>query len=411
MKPPLHAKVVRSALLAAAMVGCGRAHDQAQSTARARRIHERLLTLDTHLDTPIHLGPGWDIMSRHDVASDPSQVDYPRMVSGGLDGGFWAIYTPQGPRTPEGEAKARDTALRTAMRIHEMVAREHDHFELALGSGDAAAIAARHNRVVYISIENSYPLGHDLTLLRTFYSLGARMVGLVHFSNNDLADSSTDPKGKEWNGLSPLGRQLVTEANRLGMVLDASHASDDVLDQLIELSKTPVILSHSGCKAVFDHARNVDDVRLRKLAASGGVIQINSLSDYLVATPDDPPRKQAMHALFERSFPLYDLTAPGRVAFEHERLAIDRAHPEPHATFEDFMKHVLHALEVIGPDHVGIGADWDGGGGVTGMEDVASIPKITERLLAAGYTEADLAKIWSGNVLRLLREAEQAAAK
>jgi membrane dipeptidase len=195
------------------------------------------------------------------------------------------------------------------------------------------------------------------------------------------------------------------------MVLDASHASDDVLDQLIELSKTPVILSHSGCKAVFDHARNVDDVRLRKLAASGGVIQINSLSDYLVATPDDPPRKQAMHALFERSFPLYDLTAPGRVAFEHERLAIDRAHPEPHATFEDFMKHVLHALEVIGPDHVGIGADWDGGGGVTGMEDVASIPKITERLLAAGYTEADLAKIWSGNVLRLLREAEQAAAK
>src|SRR5580658_794697 len=216
MKPPLHAKVVRSALLAAAMAGCGHAHNQAQSTARARRIHERLLTLDTHLDTPIHFGPGWDITTGHDLASDPSQVDYPRMVSGGLDGGFWAIYTPQGPRTPEGEAKARDTALRTAMRIHEMVAREHDHFELALRSGDAAAIAARHNRVVYVSIENSYPLGHDLTLLRTFYSLGARMVGLVHFSNNDLADSSTDPKGKEWNGLSPRGRKVVAEANRLG---------------------------------------------------------------------------------------------------------------------------------------------------------------------------------------------------
>jgi len=405
MKPPRHAKVVWGALLAAATVGCGRAHDQAHATARARRIHERLLTLDTHLDTPVHFGPGWDIMSRHDIASDPSQVDYPRMLSGGLDGGFWAIYTPQGPRTPEGEAKARDTALRTAMRIHEMVAREHDHFELALRSSDAAAIASRHNRIVYISIENGYPLGHDLTLLQTFYSLGARMAGLVHFSNNDLADSSTDPKGKEWNGLSPLGKQAVVEANRLGMVLDASHASDDVLDQLIERSKTPVILSHSGCKAVFNHPRNVDDGRLRKLAASGGVIQINSLSDYLMATPDDPARKQAMHALFERSFPLYDLTAQGRVAFEHERLAIERAHPEPHATFEDFMKHLLHALEVVGPDH--IGADWDGGGGVTGMEDVASIPKITERLLAAGYTEGDLAKIWSGNVLRLLREAER----
>lgn len=407
--PEWRTKVVGAALLTMAIMGCGRERQEELTKARARRIHERLLTLDTHLDTPIHFGPGWDILSRHDLANDPSQVDYPRMVSGGLDGGFWAIYTPQGPRTPEGEAKARDTGLRTALRIHEMVARNSDRFEIALRSDDAAAIAARHHRIVYVSIENSYPLGHDVTLLRTFYSLGARMVGLVHFSNNDLADSSTDPKGKEWNGLSPLGRKVVEEANRLGMVLDASHASDDVLDQLIDLSKTPIILSHSGCKAVFNHPRNVDDDRLRKLAASGGVIQINSLSDYLIATPDDPARKHAMHDLFTRSFPLYDLPADGRAAFEHERLAIDHAHPEPHATFEDFMKHMLHALEVVGPDHVGIGADWDGGGGVTGMEDVASIPKITERLLAAGYSEADLAKIWSGNVLRLLGAAERGA--
>jgi membrane dipeptidase len=406
MKPSWPAAAV---LLTLAIMGCGRERQEELTRARARRIHERLLTLDTHLDTPIHFGPGWDIMSRHDLANDPSQVDYPRMVSGGLDGGFWAIYTPQGPRTPEGEANARDTALRTALRIHDMVARNSDHFEIALRSDDAPAIAARHHRVVYVSIENSYPLGHDVTLLQTFYSLGVRMVGLVHFSNNDVADSSTDPKGKEWNGLSSLGKKVVAEANRLGMVLDASHASDDVLDQLIDLSKTPVILSHSGCKAVFNHPRNVDDDRLRKLAASGGVIQINSLSDYLIATPDDPARKQAMHDLFTRSFPLYDLPADARATFEHERLAIDRAHPEPHATFEDFMKHLLHALEVVGPDHVGIGADWDGGGGVTGMEDVASIPKITERLLAAGYSEADLAKIWSGNVLRLLGAAERGA--
>jgi membrane dipeptidase len=410
MKPSWRTKLAASALLTVALIGCGRGRQEDLARARARRIHERLLTLDTHLDTPIHFGPGWDIMARHDLASDPSQVDYPRMVSGGLDGGFWAIYTPQGPRTPEGEASARDTAIRTAMRIREMVARNADHFELAAQARDAAAIVGRGHRVVFISIENSYPLGHDPTLLKTFYTLGARMVGLVHFSNNDLADSSTDPKGKEWNGISPLGRKVVAEANRLGMVLDASHASDDVLDQLIDLSKTPIILSHSGCKAVFDHPRNVDDDRLRKLAASGGVIQINSLSDYLVPTPDDPARKQAMRELFTRSSPLYDLPAGARVAFEHERLAIDHAHPEPHATFEDFMKQMLHALEIVGPDHVGIGADWDGGGGVTGMEDVASIPKITERLLAAGYTEADLAKIWSGNVLRLLEAAERAAA-
>jgi membrane dipeptidase len=396
------------ALVGALSPGCRRLHETLVPSARARAIHEQLLTLDTHLDTPIHFGsPGWDIMQRHDLRDDFSQVDYPRMVSGGLDGGFWAIYTPQGPRTPAGEASARDAALETAVRIHEMVAKNHEHFELALRAEDATAIAARGKRIVYVSIENSYPLGHDLTLLQTFYSLGVRMVGLVHFRDNDLADSSTDPKGKEWHGLSPLGKELVAEANRLGMVLDASHASDDVLDQLIALSKTPVILSHSACKAVFDHPRNVDDDRLRKLAASGGVIQLNSLSDYLVATPDDPARKRALEELVARYGRPYELGTEGRARFVHERRVIEQAHPVPRATLDDFMKHLLHALQIVGPEHVGIGADWDGGGGDTGLEDVADIPKITERLLAAGYSVADLTNIWSGNILRLLRAAEE----
>jgi membrane dipeptidase len=387
-------------------VGCGRGHATLAPSARARAIHEQLLTLDTHLDTPIHFGPGWDIMQHHDLRDDFSQVDYPRMVTGGLDGGFWAVFTPQGPRTPEGDASARDAALQTLVRIHEMVAKNHEHFELALRAEDAAAIAARGKRIVYVSLENGYPLGHDVTLLQTFYSLGVRMVGLVHFRDNDLGDSSTDPKGKEWRGLSPLGKSLVAEANRLGMVLDASHASDDVLDQLLALSKTPIILSHSACKAVFDHPRNVDDDRLRRLATSGGVIQLNSLSDYLIATPDDPARKQAFATLFARYGRPYELDAEGRARFVHERRAIEQAHPAPRATFDDFMKHLLHALQIVGPEHVGIGADWDGGGGDTGLEDVADIPRITERLLAAGYSVADLANIWSGNVLRLLRAAE-----
>jgi membrane dipeptidase len=379
------------------------------AAARARQIHERLLTLDTHLDTPANFSsPGWDIMQRHEYKADLSQVDYPRLASGGLDGGFWAIYTPQGPRTAAGEASARDAALQTAVRIHEVVAKNHRHFELALKSEDAATIAASGKRVVYLSIENSYPLGHDLTLLQTFYSLGVRMAGVVHFLNNDLADSSTDPQGKEWGGLSPLGKQLVAEANRLGIVLDASHASDDVLDQLIDLSKTPVILSHSACKAIFDHPRNVDDDRLRRLAAAGGVIQINSLSDYLIATPASPERKQALKRLNEQYGRLFDLRPEDRARFVRARFAVDAAYPMPRATFDDFIKHLLHALRVVGPEHVGIGADWDGGGGVTGMEDVSSVPKITERLLAEGYSEADLAKIWSGNVLRLLHTAEAA---
>jgi membrane dipeptidase len=372
-------------------------------------LHEQLLTLDTHLDTPANFAPDWDIMQQHAYAEDLSQVDFPRMRSGGLDGGFWAIYTPQGPRTPEGHANARSAALQTAVRIHEMVARNHDHFEIALRADDAAAIAARGKRVVYLSIENSYPLGHDLGLLQDFYALGVRLVGPVHFANNDLADSSTDPKGKEWNGLSPLGKELVAQANRLGVVLDASHASDDVFDQLIALSKTPIMLSHSACKAIFDHPRNIDDEGLRKLAAAGGVIQINAMSEYLIASPPNPERKAALQKLYMEAGDRKRSDAAARAAFTRERLAIDRRFPAPRASFDDYMKHVLHALEVAGAEHVGIGADWDGGGGVTGMEDVSAIPKITHRLLEAGYSRADLANIWSGNALRVLRAAEQYA--
>jgi membrane dipeptidase len=406
-------------VLFAVAAGCSQQHASQPKGAGASSakvpppsLHERLLTLDTHLDTPANFAsPGWDIMQTHEYTQDLSQVDYPRMVRGGLDGGFWAIYTQQGPRTPAGDASARSAALQTAVRIHEMVARNHEQFELGLRADDAAEITRRGKRVVYLSIENSYPLGHDLSLMQDFYALGVRLIGPVHFSNNDLADSSTDPKGKEWGGLSPLGKQLVNEANRLGMILDASHASDEVLDQMVELSKAPIILSHSGCKAVFDHPRNIDDERLRKLANAGGVIQINSLSDYLIATPPNPARKAALQKLFESHAKSPGKDAEARAAFARERLAIDRDYPSPHASLDDFMQHLLHALKVVGPEHVGIGADWDGGGGVTGMEDVSGIPHITERLLAAGYSKADLANIWSGNVLRVLRAVEAQAAK
>lgn len=370
-------------------------------------LHWRLITLDTHLDTPVAFArPGWDIMTRHDSQTSFSQVDYPRMVEGGLTGGFFAIFTVQGPLTAQGYATARDAALMRAVEIREMVARHPDQFALAFTPGDAERIASQGKRIVYQSIENSYPLGTDLTLLATFYRLGVRMAGPVHFKNNQFGDSSTDPNGKTWNGLSPLGRQFVAEANRLGIILDASHASDDVLDQMMSLSTTPIILSHSGCKAVFDHPRNVDDARLRALAAAGGVIQINSLSNYLISTPKNPARDAALgaiHAMIEDASQM----TPQRMAAAARQIAeIDRQYPVPRATFDDFMKHVLHALQVAGPQHVGIGLDWDGGGGVKGMEDVASIPKITAALLAAGYKETDVRNIWSGNVLRLLAQAE-----
>jgi membrane dipeptidase len=386
----------------------------AQSVVSARKgaaVHERLLTLDTHLDTPALLArPGWSIMDRHDPETDLSQVDHPRMVRGGLDGGFWVIFTPQGARTPEATAQARDSALLTALRIREMVARHADRFELALSSADAQRIAATGRRVVYMSIENGYPLGSDPSLLRTFYAMGVRLFGPVHTRNNDLADSSTDPV-REWQGLSPLGKQFIAEANRLGMVVDASHASDEVLEQMLELSKTPVLLSHSGCKDVHAHPRNVGDALLRKLAAQGGVIQMNSLSGYLVSVADNPQRRQALSEVNNRFGSVNRLTPDKVRELAAARKAVETQYPTVRANFEDFMKHVLHALEVVGPQHVGLGADWDGGGGVTGMQDVADLPKITQRLLAAGYSEQDLAAIWSGNVLRVLRKAEEHAAQ
>lgn len=370
----------------------------------ARAVHDSLITLDTHLDTPANFAkPGWDIMDRHRVEDD-SRVDYPRMVEGGLKGGFFAIYTPQGPRTPEGDHAARDAALVRALEIHEMIAKHGDRFELALKADDAAAIAARGKRIVFMSIENSYPLENDLSLMATFQKLGVRLIGPVHFKDNDLGDSATD--APEWHGLSPQGKAFVAEANRLGLVLDGSHASDEVLDQLIALSKTPVILSHSGCKAVFDHPRNVDDQRLKALADSGGVIQVNALGEYLIPTPKNPARQAALSALMKEAGAITSPTLEQRQALEARFRAIEAQYPGPQATFDDYMKHLLHALKVAGVDHVGIGADMDGGGGVVGMEDVAAYPRITERLLAAGYTRDDLVKIWGGNVLRVLRQAE-----
>ncbi|MEJ2457339.1 MAG: dipeptidase [Novosphingobium sp.] len=370
-----------------------------------------MITLDTHLDTPETVDrPGWSIMDWHDVRKDYSQVDLPRMKAGQFDGGFWAIFTPQGPLDAESYAKVRDFAVMRGMSIRLMVASHPDQFGLALKADDAARIHAEGKRIVFMSIENAYPLGEDVSMLKLFYKMGVRETGFAHFKNNQFADSSTDPDGPKWHGLSPLGEKLLAEANRLGMIIDASHSSDEVLDQLIAKSTTPVVLSHSGCKAVYDHPRNVDDNRLRALAAKGGVIQINSYGSYLRASKPNPERLKAMRALYEQMRDNTDMTPAEQEALNAKRRAIDIKYPETDKpTFDDFMKHLLHALKVVGPDHVGIGMDWDGGGGVVGLEDVSGLPKITAALLKAGYTRDDIAKIWGGNILRVMRQVEAAA--
>lgn len=379
-------------------------------SAEAWAIHQRLMTLDTHLDTPAFFDTvrGYDIMERHDVERDGSQVDYPRMVEGGLDGGFWVIYMGQGPLTPEGYQQIRDTALIRALSIQKMVAAHPDKFELALTATDAARIDAAGKKIVYMSIENSYELGEDLSLLDTFYKLGVRMAGPVHNGSNQLADSTNPGPNPpvNWGGLSPMGKDYVKRANQLGIILDGSHASDAAIEQMIDLSATPIILSHHGADHLNEHPRNAPDALLKKLAAKGGVIHMNALGAFIKSLPQTKERTDALAVLRTKYGNPNLLEGAQYEAYLDEMMALNKQFPENRATFEDYMQQVLYTIKLVGVDHVGFGADWDGGGGLDGFRDITALPKITERLLKEGYTEADLAKMWGGNVVRLLKAAE-----
>ena len=367
-----------------------------------RLSHEQMLVLDTHLDTPVHFErPGWDFDRWHEYQWDLTQTDIPRMEAGGLDGGFFVIYTPQGALTPQGMTQARDAALGRARAIQRVAAANADKLGLAYTAADAERLHREGKRIVYQSIENSYPLGNDLSLLAAFYKMGVRMAGPVHSKNNQFADSTTDTP--RWNGLSPLGRQWVAEMNRLGMVVDASHASDAAFDQMLKLSKTPIILSHSGPRAIFNHPRNLDDARMRRLARAGGVMQMNSV---FLVQHDNSDERSAIEKRQERWL---EITPAERRRLVADKAALDARQPYTAADFEMFMRSMLHAIKVMGVDHVGLGADWDGGGGVRGMEDVAALPRITARLRKEGFSDRDIEKMWSGNTLRLLRQAERQA--
>lgn len=374
-------------------------------------LHENLIVLDTHFDTPANASvAGFDIRERHSV-EDGSQVDYPRMVEGGVDGGFFVIFTPQTGRGVAANAAARDHAIARGVVIREMVARNHDLFTLATKAEDAETISKAGKKFAFISIENSSPVAGDLSLMKTFYDMGVRMIGPIHFANNDLGDSATDPKGPEFNGLSPLGKQFVAEANHLGLLLDASHASDLVLDQMLELSKAPIILSHSGVKAVYNHPRNIDDERLRKLAAKGGVIQINAFSGYMVDIPKNPERDAALAEFRKAWGEPRAIPDDRRAAYRKARAELMAKYPLPRADMDDLMKHILHAAKVAGKDHIGISGDFDGGGGIAGFEDVSDFPDLTQRLVDAGFSKEDLAKFWGGNALRVLKEADRLKGK
>ncbi|MBI2517193.1 MAG: dipeptidase [Opitutae bacterium] len=372
-------------------------------------LHERLFKIDTHIDTPTArlLKPGWDFAARHERATDRSQCDLPRMA-GSVDALVFAVYVTQVARTPAGHRHAHDYAVQAFERTHGVLRQNAASCGLALTAADGPRLKAGGKRAFYLSIENAYSLGLDAGNVARFHRLGVRLLGLTHMLNNDLADASTDPRGPEWGGLSPLGREVVAECNRLGLVLDASHASDDVLRDLLELSRAPVVLSHSSCRALCDHRRNVGDDLLRALAAKGGVIQMNALPVGLVAQTQGARATAAISAMLMQLKDA-ELTPEVKQWASAEWDRIDREFPGPVATLDDYVRHLEHAVEVAGIDHVGIGCDFDGGGGVAGLDDVSQYPDLTAALVARGWSETDLAKLWGGNTLRVLRAAEMAA--
>jgi membrane dipeptidase len=370
-------------------------------TPEDRLVHDQMLVMDTHLDIPSRFNTGWDFGELHHFAEDNSQVDLPRMEQGGLDGGFFVIYTAQGDLTPAGYAEARSKALLRAAEIHRMLGAHRDKIALVTNADEGERAWREGKRLAYISIENSWPLGTDLSLLETFHRLGVRMAGPVHSRDNQLADSTTG-QGR-WKGLSPLGKRWVAEMNRLGMLVDVSHSSDAAFDQMLALSTAPVIASHSGPKALNAHPRNLDDERMRRLARSGGVLFLNSL---FLAPHDTSPERSALE---QRQARWSQLGVQERRQLLADRAALERRQPFQQATFDTYMGAMLHSIRVMGIDHVGLGADWDGGGGVQGMEDISYLPRITARLRREGFTDTDIAKVMGGNLMRVMRAAEARA--
>lgn len=397
-------RLISLPLLALAAASCSSPQAKPGQAGPAPSLHQRLLTLDTHLDTPVWFSnPNWKFGDRHSWETDLAQVDLGRMDTGALDGGMFVIYTAQKEVTPQGFADAKAFALKRLGEIQKTIGAYPNRIELVTTADQAVRADKAGLRFAFISIENSYPLGEDLSLLKTFYDGGVRMAGPVHSKDNQFADSATGQG--TWKGLSPLGKQWVKEMNRLGMVIDGSHSSDATFDQLLELSKTPIILSHSGPKALWGHNRNIDDDRIRRLAAKGGAVCMNSVFLTKMTYTDERNR---LSDLVDK---IDTLSSAEQAKLTAEVRALDKVAPVQDTDFENFMTNLLYLLKVAGPDYVCMGADWDGGGGVRGFEDITALPKVTERLVAAGYSEADIAKIWSGNVLRIMRAADAAKGK
>jgi membrane dipeptidase len=375
----------------------------------ARRIHANVLVVDTHVD----------ISSRFAAAVDPcgptdQQVDVPKMVEGGMDVAFFIVYVGQGERTPEGHARAHAHALDRFAAIHRMTDELcPDAIELARGADDVARILESGKRVAVIGMENGYMVGRDLALLSEYYDLGARYLTLSHNGHNDITDSANPRSGEaeaEHGGLSDFGVQVVREMNRLGMMVDVSHISGDAVLDAVRFSRSPVIASHSAVQALAPIPRNLGDDQLRAIADGGGVVQVVGLGAF-VRLPE--PEKSAALGALRQELGITDWAVWERLTDaerdEYRRRVEEIEQRWPGGSVVDLVDHIDHAVEIMGIDHVGISSDFDGGGGVTGWQNAAETLNVTLELVRRGYTEAEIEKLWGGNLMRVWRANEALA--
>jgi len=375
---------------------------------KAEKIHDQVLTVDTHCDTPMRfLRSDFDMGKRNDPHEGGGKVDFIRMKEGGMDAMFFAVFISQGERTPEGNKKAREVALTTFDAILNTVNKHSSLAGIALNPDDAYEIEKDGKRAVYIGVENGYPVGNDLANIKEFYDLGARYITLCHSRNNDICDSSTDRNGPEHNGLSDFGRKVVAEMNKLGMIVDVSHISDKAFYDVLEVSEAPVIASHSCARAICDSPRNLTDDMLKKLAENGGVIQVCFVSSFIKPSDPYPERDSAMQALQEKYGSFNDLTDEETDHARKERTAVNKKFPPKLAAISGMIDHIDHIVDVAGIDYVGIGTDFDGGGALKDCYDVSQIKNITSELIQRGYTTKEIEKIWGGNFMRVFREVQE----
>lgn len=394
----------------------------------ARGIHERVITLDTHNDIDVE-----NFTKEKNYTMDlDTQVNLPKMDSGGMDVSWMIVYTGQGDLDEEGYARAYDNAMSKFDAIHRLTEEiAPDQIELATTSDDVKRIVASGKKVAMIGVENGYPIGTDISRVKQFYDLGGRYMSLAHNGHSQLSDSNTGEADSVWlyHGLSDLGKQVIKEMNKWGMMIDVSHPSKEAMIQMVELSKAPIIASHSAARALCNHSRNMDDEQLQLLKQNGGVIQTVAFESYINKEKNDKRselinqirdeigKEMGFQRVSFREVRQMDDSAQSAYRAKYAEL-MERAKPRikaevdpvaPRVNVSDFVDHIDYIVKLIGIEHVGISSDFDGGGGVEGWDNAAETFNVTLELVRRGYTEEEIGMIWSGNLLRVLDEVQKVA--